>query len=225
MKKICFAFACALLAIFMFSGCIQDTTQSLSDAKLLEYAKSSFDKGQMMGKDLNIGYHNGIPVRVTFPCSDVCPNYTIRIIRYDVNLSQCAAAGGEVKAILVPVAIAVMPKEFCFPKIIVANDIYEFVESECNEKKVILEGKLGIVQDKYPINVIETAKGTYWIYESPKNFEENLNKNVKVEATLSPALSQNNPPKCNICYRECPTCQCPVDRELLYNVKIMEVLE
>ena len=98
-----------------------------------------------------------------------------------------------------------------------------FSKPNCDEKIVILEGKLSIVQNKYPINVIETKEGTYWMYGAPEDFEENLNKTVRIEAILSPAYSQNI--KCNICYRECQTCQCPMDEELLYNIKILEVLE
>jgi hypothetical protein len=98
-----------------------------------------------------------------------------------------------------------------------------FSKPNCDEKEVILEGKLSIIQNKYPINVIETKEGTYWMYGAPKDFEENLDKRVRIEAILSPAYSQDI--KCNICYRECPTCQCPMDEELLYDIKILEVLE
>ncbi len=98
-----------------------------------------------------------------------------------------------------------------------------FSKPNCDEEKIILEGKLSIVQNKYSINVIETEEGTYWMYGAPENFEENLNKRVRIEATLSPSYRQNI--KCNICYRECDTCQCPMDEELLYNIKILEVLE
>ena len=61
------------------------------------------------------------------------------------------------------------------------------------------------------------------MYGAPKNFEENLNKRVKIEAILSPAYSQNV--KCNICFMECESCQCPMDEELLYDIKILEILE
>ena len=103
-------------------------SENLSDEQLLKYAKSSFDKEEMMFKEVIIGYHNGIPVIVSFPCSDVCPDYTMRIIAYNVSLSDCESVGGEIKSIYVPVAITVMPKEFCFPKVIVNNGIYEFVK-------------------------------------------------------------------------------------------------
>ncbi len=102
--------------------------QELSDDDLLKYAKSLYDKKEMMFKDFILGYHNGVPVRVSFPCSDVCPEGTIRIIRYDVNLSQCISVGGEIKAIYVPFGISSKIEKFCFPKIIVKNRIYNFVD-------------------------------------------------------------------------------------------------
>jgi len=81
----------------------------------------------MMGKDFIFGYHNGVPVRVSFPCSDVCPRNTIRIIRYDVSLGECESIGGEIKSISVPFGIGAIAKAFCFPKVIVENSIYNFV--------------------------------------------------------------------------------------------------
>ena len=108
---------------------------------------------------------------------------------------------------------------------LIAGVVYysNFSSLNCDEKIIILEGKLSVVQNKYPINVIETEEGTYWMYGAPSDFEENLNKTVRIEAILSPSYHQDT--KCNICYRECQTCQCPMDEELLYDVKILEVLE
>jgi len=119
-----------LMMIFLVAGVLaENQTHVLSDQKLLDYAKSDFNKSQMMFKDIILGNYNTFPIRVTFPCSDVCPDATIRIIRYDVNLSECNNVGGEIKTILVPVAIAVMGEDFCFPKIIVENNIYDFVDN------------------------------------------------------------------------------------------------
>ena len=67
------------------------------------------------------------------------------------------------------------------------------------------------------------SEKTYWMYGAPKNFIENLNNTVRIEAIISPAYSQDI--KCNICYRQCKNCQCPLDEELLYDVKILEVLK
>lgn len=107
--------------------------KALTDDDLLTYAKSSFDKAEMMGKDIIIGKHKDIAVRANFPCSDVCPDSTIRIIHYDIDpklANMCNMVGGEVKSILVPIAITVRPQEFCFPKPIIESGIYEFVEKK-----------------------------------------------------------------------------------------------
>ena len=110
--------------------------------------------------------------------------------------------------------------------IIVAGSAVLFLnssKSSCDEKRVVLEGKLEIIQGKYPIEVISATDKTYWMYDAPADFNENLNKTVRVEAILSPSYSQDS--ECNICSRKCNTCQCPMDEELLYNVEIIKVLE
>lgn len=98
----------------------------LTDEELLEYAQSSFDKKEMMFKDMIIGTHNGTSVRVTFPCADLCPDYTTRVMRYDVDVSQCASVGGAVKALYVPIAAGLANQTFCFPKILTENNVYPF---------------------------------------------------------------------------------------------------
>lgn len=120
-------------------GPVLMSSKELSDEELLEYYKSPFDKEKMMFKDMIIGKHKGIPVRVTFPCGDICPDYTIKVVRYDIELSQCEQAGGLVRTIFVPSAAMVMPEEFCFPKIIVENSIDKefFQNSDFKEQKKI----------------------------------------------------------------------------------------
>ncbi len=101
----------------------------ISDSKLLEYASSPistpienlFNVTRVGIWDLNIGSHNGIPVLVEFICSDVCPDYTIRIIRYDIDKLYCKTAGGELIKVTVPEGIWIASREYCFPKILVAN--------------------------------------------------------------------------------------------------------
>jgi len=105
-----------------------DVGKELSDKELLDYAKSKFNKEEMVFKQIIIGKYHGIPVKVSFSCSDVCPDYTIRIIEYDVELDKCEEAGGIKKAISVPSGIASAARGFCFPEIFVSNNIYEFME-------------------------------------------------------------------------------------------------
>ena len=81
------------------------------------------------------------------------------------------------------------------------------------------------LQDKYLINAIETNEGVYWMYGPPANFDDFINKTVRIVAILSPAYNRADPLECNICYRECNTCQCPLYQELLYDAKILNVLD
>ncbi|MEI7961920.1 MAG: hypothetical protein WCI04_06310 [archaeon] len=105
---------------------------------------------------------------------------------------------------------------------------------QCGEKKVVLEGTAIIIKDKYSISVLETVDKNYWIYGfyaypdcptcgAPIGFDDVIGKKIKIEGILSPAVSKGDDPTCNVCIRNCSTCQCPMG-ELLYEVKILEVL-
>ena len=97
----------------------------LDDAALRAYAARLFDKPAMMGRTVELGRHRGLPVIAEFPCADVCPQYTVRIIRYRLpEGTDCAAAGGAEETVAVPVAITVLPKTFCVPKVLVAGKGY-----------------------------------------------------------------------------------------------------
>jgi len=91
----------------------------------------------------------------------------------------------------------------------------------CVEEKIVLEGRLEIAYDKYPITVLSTKEKNIWLYEPPNKFDEYLNKTVRIKGILSPAHSEDM--RCKICFRECPTCQCPLNEPLLYDVEILEV--
>jgi hypothetical protein len=96
--------------------------KQLSDADLVAYAASTFDHRAMMGKHIVVGLHRGRRVIADFPCSDICPDYTTRIIHYDVAPgASCVAAGGVTESRRVPVSIAVMDKDFCIPKPLAAK--------------------------------------------------------------------------------------------------------
>lgn len=88
--------------------------RKLSDADLVRYAARPFDAGRMMLKREVVGVHRGTLVVADYPCGDVCPQYTRRIIHYDVPVAGCARAHGVVVEELVP-RIAVMRQSFCEP--------------------------------------------------------------------------------------------------------------
>ena len=93
----------------------------VSDAELLRYAASGFDKRKMMFRRETLGLHRGVSVVADFPCSDVCPVYTRRIVHYDVGPGDCARVGGTVVAETYPLGIAVTKRDFCEPTILVVK--------------------------------------------------------------------------------------------------------
>jgi hypothetical protein len=97
-----------------------ETNKPLSEETLLAYASAPYDR---VDKHIvSLGELNGIPVIAEFICSDVCPDYTVRVIRYDLNKDQtCNGSGGVEKALRIPAGIAATDKTFCFPKVLVTN--------------------------------------------------------------------------------------------------------
>lgn len=62
-----------------------------------------------------LGIHRGIPVVADFPCGDICPNYTVRIIHYDIAPGpECLTRGGILRSIKVIKGIAQRDTPFCF---------------------------------------------------------------------------------------------------------------
>jgi len=91
----------------------------LTDSDLVEYAAARYDPGKMEGKHLALGVHRGVPVVVDFPCSDVCPAYTTRIIHYDLEPdATCTDRGGVVVRIGTPVGIGFLPVPYCVPRVV-----------------------------------------------------------------------------------------------------------
>ena len=92
--------------------------RNLTDADLVRYAAAPFDHRAMMFKHVVVGRHRGLIVVADHPCGDVCPQYTRRIVHYDVPPERCAKAGGVVVEEMVPVSIAVQRKPFCKPRVL-----------------------------------------------------------------------------------------------------------
>ena len=89
----------------------------LSDADLLAYDAQPFDHKAMMGKRVIVGLYDGAPVVAEFPCSDICPDYTTRIVHLDVAPGPaCEAAGGVTQSRRVPFSIAMVERDFCLPR-------------------------------------------------------------------------------------------------------------
>ncbi|WP_182406894.1 hypothetical protein [Psychrobacter sp. GP33] len=92
---------------------------TMTDADLIRAAEQKESAPTEGAQQWMIGYHHGIAVVKSFQCSDLCPQNTLRVIYYDVPTdATCENIGGVTKSILVPIAITVMPKDYCFPKVI-----------------------------------------------------------------------------------------------------------
>ena len=96
----------------------------ISDRQLVAYARRRYDRARMMFHHVVIGTQRGVAVVADFPCSDVCPAQTRRIIHLDVaaEAGACAAAGGVVRGRLMPMGIAVRQQPFCVPRVFAAGE-------------------------------------------------------------------------------------------------------
>jgi hypothetical protein len=96
--------------------------RGLSDGDLLGYASRSYDKRAMTQKRVVLGTNRGIRVVADFPCSDLCPDFTVRVIHYEVPTGQdCARIGGIEKMLRVPEGAWAQNETFCFPKVLIEH--------------------------------------------------------------------------------------------------------
>jgi hypothetical protein len=110
-----------LVAAALAASALPDT---LSDDALVAYASQPYDKAEKYHHRDVLGVHHGTEVVADFPCSDLCPNYTVRIIHYAVEPGpDCDRIGGATRAMKVPVSIAEANQEFCVPKVLVEKKL------------------------------------------------------------------------------------------------------
>lgn len=112
-----------IVGAIISTGAYGDTTPSLvSDEEILNYATRSYDKNHIAQSRMILGSHGGTTVLVEYICSDLCPDYTVRVIHYELSKDQkCSDVGGVEKEVRIPVAIAAMNRIFCFPKVLADN--------------------------------------------------------------------------------------------------------
>ena len=112
-------FALALVAAAAPPAPAPHHVRRLSDADLVRYAASKFDARQMMFRHETVGLYRGTLVVADFPCGDVCPTYTRRIIHFAVEPEACGRTpGGVVVEETVPRGIAVQRRPYCEPAVI-----------------------------------------------------------------------------------------------------------
>lgn len=111
----------SLFAAAAVSGCTP-RPPAISEADLLEYASAEYDKVSYAEGRIVLGRLNDTNVVTDFVCSDLCPASTVRIIHFEVEPGpSCAEIGGVERLVTVPVAITVVERTFCFPKVLADN--------------------------------------------------------------------------------------------------------
>ena len=109
-----------LAAAFGLLAAASASARSISEAELLAYASTPYDSVE--NKKIALGGLDGTQVVADFICSDICPDYTVRVIHYELRADQtCSSVGGVEKALSIPVGIAATDRVFCFPKVLVDN--------------------------------------------------------------------------------------------------------
>jgi hypothetical protein len=91
----------------------------IDDAALLDFVRRPFDPMSDQARwPRTLGTHHGVPVVLSYTCSDVCPNYTKRIVRYNLLPGpECERAGGVSKDIVVPSGIGTGLRRYCIPSV------------------------------------------------------------------------------------------------------------
>jgi len=91
----------------------------IEDGFLIDFVRQDFDPtSERTQWPRTLGLHHGVPVIVSYTCSDLCPDYTKRIVRYNLLAGEeCAQAGGVSKDIVVPRGIGVGLRRYCIPAV------------------------------------------------------------------------------------------------------------
>jgi hypothetical protein len=103
-----------IFTLFML-GCVCSCASDPDPRDLHQFSCDGFDKDKWMHKTKVIGKQNGVDVIAEHPCSDLCPEYTVRVVRLDASLAECSSVGGVIKEYTVPVGIGVTTVKYCVP--------------------------------------------------------------------------------------------------------------
>ena len=98
---------------------IRESLAPVDDAALIDFVRQRFDPMSDESRwQRTLGTHRGVPVIVSYTCSDLCPDYTKRIVRYNLPPGEaCTRAGGISKDILVPMGIGTGRRRYCIPAV------------------------------------------------------------------------------------------------------------
>lgn len=92
---------------------------TVTDARIAAFAAARWDKRDRAGLIRELGIHHGTRVIVEYRCSDVCPDYTTRVIRYAIDPGlDCARIGGVEREATIPRGIASIRARYCVPAVL-----------------------------------------------------------------------------------------------------------
>jgi hypothetical protein len=98
---------------------VSESLAPIADDVLIDFVRRPFDPlSDEAGWPRTLGTHRGVPVIVSYTCSDVCPDYTKRIVRYNLPAGEeCTRAGGIARDIVVPSGIGTGLRRYCIPAV------------------------------------------------------------------------------------------------------------
>lgn len=100
------------------------SNDELSDADLVSRASAVFNLREAP-VDRVLGLHRGHRVIVDAICGDVCPDYMVRIVHYDIpGGPACAQMGADSAMITVPMAITARQENYCIPHVLYVRKLY-----------------------------------------------------------------------------------------------------
>lgn len=112
------------VALLLLTTAASAANDPLTDADLVASANSVLSVKEAP-LDRMLGLHKGTPVIVDVRCGDVCPQYTVRIIRYTIDPGPaCTKLGGDTATIGVPMGLVTRPQSFCIPHVLYSKQMY-----------------------------------------------------------------------------------------------------
>ncbi len=76
--------------LLLLAAAISVSQPVLSDAYVIAAASGPYDKAAPAARHRRLGSHHGIDVIAEYPCSDLCPAYTTRIVHYGLSRGRRA---------------------------------------------------------------------------------------------------------------------------------------
>jgi hypothetical protein len=99
-----------------------DPDRAISDKEILAYASQPYSKEELWDHRVILGHQGGPLVVADYPCSDVCPDDTVRLVHYRIpDLKYCEGLGGVVRDVEVIYGLGAAKVDLCFPKVLIKH--------------------------------------------------------------------------------------------------------